>query len=88
MIPNNYNTHQYISTDQNNVIVKFEPRTFTPNTSTYLVEPNNSAEFDNIINEDSSDSCERRCCVCDDKATGVHYGIVTCESCKVRIADK
>ncbi|CAF1435496.1 unnamed protein product, partial [Didymodactylos carnosus] len=23
-----------------------------------------------------------RCCVCQDKATGVHYGIATCEGCK------
>ena len=24
------------------------------------------------------------CKICNDKATGVHYGIITCEGCKVR----
>ena len=28
---------------------------------------------------------QRQCGVCYDKATGLHYGIISCEGCKVRI---
>ena len=26
-----------------------------------------------------------QCRICNDRATGVHYGVATCEGCKVRV---
>ena len=41
------------------------------------------------MNEESNESHEKfdfgRCKVCKDKATGIHYGIPSCEGCKVII---
>ena len=32
----------------------------------------------------SKSSCGPRCCVCGDDASGFHYGVDSCEGCKVR----
>ena len=36
-----------------------------------------------LTNSDSIKNIFGRCKVCDDEATGIHYGIKTCEGCKV-----
>ena len=35
------------------------------------------------VNKYKSTFALEKCKICDDKATGVHYGILTCEGCKV-----
>ena len=56
----------------------------------------NSGEFNkksnqsgNNLNKESNKSHEKfdfgRCKICKDKATGIHYGIPSCEGCKVKI---
>ena len=41
------------------------------------------------VNNESNESHEKfdfgRCKICKDKATGIHYGIPSCEGCKVII---
>lgn len=35
--------------------------------------------------ENSNFPSDARCLVCNDKASGLHYGVLACEGCKVRI---
>lgn len=43
-----------------------------------------AAAMGNLISSTptSSSSSDMKCMICDDKATGLHYGIITCEGCK------
>lgn len=35
---------------------------------------------------DETSEIEERCPVCGDKVSGYHYGLLTCESCKVKLS--
>ena len=35
------------------------------------------------LEEDDSPPADAKCLVCNDKASGLHYGVLACEGCKV-----
>lgn len=47
-----------------------------------------SAAWELKTEADSRQESEDSCPVCGDKVSGYHYGLLTCESCKVRFFDK
>jgi hypothetical protein len=51
-------------------------------TSSSNTEATNNTELDNITKIAFTFG---KCKICSDKATGIHYGISTCEGCKVYV---
>jgi hypothetical protein len=61
-----------------------------PDSQTLIPNPFQSESTNNIIineNNNNNNSCDSAnsqmiCMICEDRATGLHYGIITCEGCK------
>ncbi|GFY78978.1 hormone receptor 4 [Trichonephila inaurata madagascariensis] len=51
-------------------------------TSATAVTSAAASSINNVGDDDSEDNQPMVCMICEDKATGLHYGIITCEGCK------
>ena len=60
-------------------------------TSSHQKSPNSSNSSSDGVTDSNNNSINTKmpfsfgkCKICSDKATGIHYGIATCEGCKVK----